>query len=342
MSSGPHSVVCSPLIRQLMRGAVVVVCSLLLCVRPALLAAASRTQTDDSGTGSLDIHDLATGLADAPGPLRADFAHAALSELILAYQREAHRARAEGQRGGSDRELLRWSRAVNGLVADLQRLADSLTAETPVAVRATDVGPVSLVVDGNPVLLSGPRSGEKTSLEQRVLQRFCRRNDCREWLREESAAGSAPVVAVEPTLWRFADAAGPVCATGDGLEFQFRNTDDLNAKREACGRVVAELNALSDALQRKIDSGTPVDWNRLAIYPAPGTPLQRVILNADGDYLLLSAPALQHSRALFRLVLPWLAAKVAGKRFNLVVLNTERLLLLPGHPPRYPLEHPSE
>jgi hypothetical protein len=311
-------------------------------MQPAPPAAASRVQADDSGSGSPDIHDLATGLADAPGPLRADFAHAALSELIQAYQRESHRARAEWQQGATDRELLRWSRAVDGLVADLQRLADNLTAETPVALRATDVGPVSLVVGGHPVLLSGPRSGEQPSLEQRVLQRFCSRNDCREWRRADSAAGTTPVVAVEPTLWRFADAAGPVCATGDGLEFQFRSTVDLNAKREACGRVVAELNAMSYALQRKIDGGTPVDWNRLAIYPASGTPLQRVVLNADGDYLLLPAPALQHSRALFRLVLPWLAAKVAGKRYNLVVLNTERLLMLPGYPPRYPLEHPQE
>jgi hypothetical protein len=115
------------------------------------------------------------------------------------------------------------------------------------------------------------------------------------------------------------------------LEFQFQNASDLNEKREACTRIVAELNTLATALNRKIGSGTAVDWNRLAIRPASGADVQHIVVNAGGDYLLMSAPSLEQSQELFRLVLPWLAAKVAGKRYNLVVLNTERLLTLPVH-----------
>jgi hypothetical protein len=133
-------------------------------------------------------------------------------------------------------------------------------------------------------------------------------------------------------LWRFGDAAGPVCASGDGLELQFQNTFDLKAKRDACSSIVAELNTLATALIQKIGSGTPVDWTHLKIRTASGAAVQHVTVNADGDYVLMSLPTLEASPELFRLVLPWLAAKVDGRRYNLVVLNTERLLMLPAHP----------
>ncbi len=308
------------------------ICVVLSCALPGRLTAGSRLAAYDSETVvSADIHGLAERLNNAPEALRAEFALAALSELIMVYQWEAERAQAEVRRGAAGKELLRWSRAVEGLVADLQRLADDLSPETPVVISAPYADTVYLVVDGNPVLLTGPRTGENAALERRVLERFCSRNDCAD-LVEEQAAQPTPAEPRSPPLWRFSDLGGPVCATGDGLEFQFANASDLQEKREACTRIVAELNTLATALKRKIDSGSVVDWNRLAIGSAAGADLQHIVLNAEGDYLLMSAPSLEQSQELFKLVLPWLAAKVAGKRYNLVVLNTERLLMMPAHP----------
>ena len=309
------------------------ICVLLLCALPGQLPAGSRLAAYDIEAASPpDIHEFAARLQTAPEPLRSEFALAALSELILAYQREAERARAEVRRGAADQDLLRWCTAVQGLVADLKRLADSLSAETPVSISTLYADTVYLIVDGNPVLLTGPRTGENAALERRVLERFCGRNDCTDLVKEEQPAESARREPEAPPLWRFSDIGGPVCATGDGLEFQFQNASGLKEKREACTRIVAELNTLASALAREIASSTPVDWNRLAIRTAFGADVQHIVLNADGDYLLMSAPSLEQSQELFSLVRPWLAAKVAGQRYNLVVLNTERLLRLPVHP----------
>jgi hypothetical protein len=306
---------------------------LVLCALPGQLAAASRLVAyDGQAAVPSDIHRLAARLTDAPEPLRADFALAALSELIVAYRWEAHRARAEIRRGQGGRDLSRWSRAVEGMVADLQRLVDNLSPETPVSVSTLYADTVYLIVDGNPVLLTGPRKHEDAALERRVLERFCGRNDCSDLMEQEQVARPAPAKSGATPLWRFGDAAGPVCASGDGLELQFQNAFELNKKREACTRIVAELNSLAMALKRKIGSGIRIDWNRLAIRPDPGANVEHIVLNADGDYLLMSVPSLEQSQKLFRLVLPWLAAKVAGTPYNLVVLNTERLLILPVEP----------
>lgn len=319
---------------MLTRGGLLIVC-LLLPGLPLQVAAASRLADYDSHASVLsaaDIHTLAAGLKDAPQALRAEFASAVLTEMILDYRQEAERARAEVRRHAADRELLRWSRAVEGLVADLQRLADSITPETPVFVSAHYEDAVYLVVDGSPVLLTGPRSSENASLEERVVQRFCSRNACADLVEEDMLARPGPAETGEPPLWRFGDAAGPACATGDGLELQFQDTSGLAGKREACSMLVAELNALAAAVKLKISTGTRIDWNRVAVRPSTGAGVQTVVLNAEGDFVLLPVPNLERSQELFRLVLPWLAAKVAGQRYNLVVLNTERLLGMPEQP----------
>lgn len=310
------------------------VCLLLSIGLPSPVPAASRVSDYAILTPApdADIHTLALSLGDAPAPLRADFALAVLSELVLVYEKEAERARTEVRQQAADRELLRWSRAVEGMVADLQSLADRLSPEAPVLVTSVDADTVYLVVDGAPVLLTGPNNREDAALEARVLQRFCGRNDCRDLLQESQFARPPRAEAEEPPVWRFGDTAGPVCATGDGLEFQFRDASSLAAKRETCSRIVAELATLAAALKLEIGNGTRIDWNRLTLRPAGGTDLQHVVLNTEGDYLLMPLPTLEDAPELFRLVLPWLAARVAGKRYNLVVLNTERLLQLPAQP----------
>jgi hypothetical protein len=93
--------------------------------------------------------------------------------------------------------------------------------------------------------------------------------------------------------------------------------------------MVAELNSLITALRTNTSDGKPVEWKYLAINPDPGTDLQRVIFNAAGDYLLLSLPSLSGAQQFFRASLPWVAARVEDRRYNLVILNAEEKLGLP-------------
>jgi hypothetical protein len=305
-----------------------------LCCASGTAAPAGELPTDSSQLRTeYSVHLLAAHLKDAPLEMRADFALAVLSELIAAYSRETVQARAALRHTGGNRDLSRWVRAVDGLILQLQGLLDALSAETPVQISERDAETVYLIVGGSPVLLNGPRTSDRAMLEQRVLERFCSRNYCDDLFEDELPHAPASATQESAPLWRFSDQGGPVCASGDGLELQFRNASDLEHKREICKRVVAELNSLITALRINISDGKPVEWNYLAIDPDPGTDLQRVIFSAAGDYLLLSLPSLSGAQRFFRASLPWVAARVEDKRYNLVILNAEDKLALPTAEP---------
>lgn len=305
----------------------------LCCVAGAAAPAGELTTQSDQLQKARNVHLLAARLKDAPLEARADFALVALSELIEAYGRESARARAELRRTGGNSDLSRWVRAVDGLVQELQGVLDAISSETPVQISGRDAGTVYLIVDGIPVVLSGPRVADRADLEQRVLDRFCSRNYCDDLFENEPAHAPSPAKPESHPLWRFSDQGGPVCATGDGLELQFRNASNLRRKREICSRVVAELNSLITALRGSISEGKPVEWEYLAIRPDPGTDLQRVVFNVDGDYLLLPLPALSAEQQFFAASLPWVAARVEDRRYNLVILNAEEKLGLPDEEP---------
>lgn len=273
---------------------------------------------------------LGERLQRAPLALRSDFALAVLSELIPVYRREAVRARSDFQRASMKADSSRWAAAVDALVREMQLLLDGLLPDTPVQVSAPDAQTLYVIVDGSPVLLTGPRVNENTLLEQRVLERFCRRNDCNDLIGDRQHEVSVAGHSESAALWRFNDPAGPVCASGDGLELQFRNDSKLQEKREACAQIIAELNVLANRLRSTIRRGKTVDWNRLVIQATSGTDLQRVVLNGEGDYVLMSLPSLQRAHTLFVQTLPWLAARVGDKRYNLVILNTDTKLGLPA------------
>jgi hypothetical protein len=277
--------------------------------------------------GSGLVQRLAAGLRDAPNEERSDFALAALEGLIDAYGREAERARVELRHGSRNGDLSRWVRGVDALVLDLQALLDALRPETPVQISTPDTRTVYLVVDGNPVLLNGPRTGEQGLLEQRVLDHFCSRNYCDDLLEGESFATAAAEAAVTaPPLWRFSDLGGPVCASGDGLELQFTDASDLGRKREVCTQLVGELHSLVSTLRTSIAGGTHIDWQRLAVIPDLYTGEQQLVMNAAGDAVALSTPHLENAPAFLRAAIPWVAARVDDRRYNLVILNAETKL----------------
>jgi hypothetical protein len=305
----------------------------LCCAAGTAAPAGESTTYDGQLRMERNVHLLAARLKDAPLEARADFALVALSEMIQAYGRETARARAELRRTGGNSDLSRWVRAVDGLIVELQGLLDAISPETPVQISGRDAGTVYLIVNGSPVLLSGPRVSDTADFEQRVLDRFCSRNYCDDLFEEEPAREPASATPESHPLWRFSDQGGPVCATGDGLEIQFRSASDLRRKREICTRVVAELNSLIAALRSSISEGKPVEWGYLAIRPDPGTNLERVVLNAGGDYVLLPLPSLSGAQQFFAASLPWVAGRVEDRRYNLVILNAEEKLGLSAAEP---------
>jgi hypothetical protein len=315
--------------RQLLRGFVL----LLACLAPPAGAAAEPAASP--------LARLALSLTGAPAPLRADLAQAALIELSDAYAREADQARADQYRDRRGRELSRWAAAIDNLAREYALLAEAVTPYTPVGLRIGPDRVIYMNVAGKPVAVSGPRPREQAALERRILARYCELNLCDTEAFAALADPTAPEHAYAAaadgeallrstphppgaaTYWSFSP-AGPVCATDDGLEFQFVSSDDLTHKRAACAAVVAELVRLADALKQQQELGASIDWEAVKIVNTADSGLQRVVYDHSGGELFLSLGTLAGVPELVALTRPWLAARARGDRHHLVILHADR------------------
>jgi hypothetical protein len=306
-----------------------------MCILPLQATMARQSGSEDiPAPPTSQINRLAMALADAPGELRADFAMTAITEMVADYKEEARRARREVRGRAGSRDLARWSFAVDAYAAELAMIADGVHADTPIGVTIGVDNTIILDIDGRPVLLSSPRVREQSAFEERVLNRFCDQHPCKELIANYQPPQLPLATTRQPEIvWNFSQQAGPTCSTSDGLEFQFRDMQNLGQKRTACASVVQELNVLATALAWHIANGAHIDWNRLVIRGSPGEAEQQVELAAGADTLHLPLPALVETPRLFELVRPWLAAKADGQpQYRLVVLNAGELMAPLLHP----------
>lgn len=312
-----------------------------------LLACLATLSTASASDTASPLARLAQSLTDAPAPLRADLAQAALLELSDAYSREAAAARADQARQTQGRDLRRWAAAIDNLAREYATLADTVTPFTPVTLRTGPDRVLYLNVAGKPIAVSGPRPREQAALERRILARYCQLNLCDpdsfaaivdptapSFISGTATQSSASmrIVPHQPhaaTYWSFSP-AGPVCATDDGLEFQFTSADDLGQKRAACTAVVAELNRLADMLKHQLSLGTHIDWASIEVRSVPGNDLQQVTLNHAGGELFLRLDTLASVPELVALTRPWLAARARGDRYHLVVPHADRHMAQAG------------
>lgn len=315
----------------------------LTCGAVLVLACLGLPSAAGADAAAAPLARLAQSLSTAPAPLRADLAQAALIELSDAYAREADAARADQARAPKGRDLRRWAAAIDTLARDYATLAETVTPSTPVTLRIGPDRVLYLNVAGTPVAVSGPRPREQAALERRILARYCQLNLCdsdafaaiADPTAPDPAAAMpgtpAPMLRIVPhqshaaTYWSFSP-AGPVCATDDGLEFQFNNAEDLGHKRAACAAVVADLNRLADALALQLSRGMRIDWEAVEVHDTPDGELQRVTLNRSGAELFLRAGALAGAPELVALSRPWLAARARGDRHHLVILHADTQL----------------
>lgn len=274
------------------------------------------------------LDQLALSLKDAPGPVRADLAYAAISELAAAYASESRLARQEMQQQPGQRKLRRWAVAVENLASELDALAQTVTTQSSVRTGFGPGNSLYLIVDDKPVVVSGPRTNDQADLEKRIVSRFCSLHPCKQLIPLPRLSDAEPVVSTQATKtrWSFSEDAGPVCSTDDGLVFQFDNTSDLRRKREACARVVAELQLLATEIIQRKKQGTRVNWKAVKIETLPLGVHHEIQLNNDGDALILYVPALAAAPDLFILLRPWLVANISGVHHRAMISDAETLL----------------
>jgi hypothetical protein len=274
------------------------------------------------------LKQLAIAVGQAPAMVRLDFAETVLAEMAAVHTEEADRALSEARYTTGDRDLARWARATAAYAGELRALAESLAGAASVDV-GIGIGPEDaayLDIDGRLVMATSPRMRRQGAFERRVVERFCNMHRCEEYISgyQPPQAVLQPV-AIRPR-WSFSQQAGPMCSTDDGLVFQFRDTSDLDRKRRACNQVVAELGALAALLATETAHGTRIDWNRLSIRSIAGGDRQTITLNGNGETAMLTLPALAKATTMFRQLRPWLAARMDGNSYRLVLLNSEQLM----------------
>ncbi len=280
------------------------------------------------------LNSLGLAIADAHPALRQDLARIALSALAEDYANEALQARMD-RRLKKQAGLARWAREVDVLANDYRRIAEGLDEHSQVAIRLGPEGTLYLNVEGRPIAVSSPRMNERGRFEQHIVDQFCALNRCVSLpgVMDTTEPQRPVTVRQAGTRWNFRQGSGPVCETDDGLQFQFRNMDNLARKRAACAETVADLEQLAQALARRLDAQARIEWEHLGIRTlADGTEV--ISLNRGGDHIKGDYPALAQRRDLFRRVRPWLAARVKGTPYPFVILNAGTLL----GPPEYPLE----
>ena len=269
---------------------------------------------------------IAVAISKEAEPVRGDFALVAISEMAAAHTAEAERARQDARAGNRGKDLMRWAAAVDGYAAELAAIGENLTPETAVDISIGPDSGVYLIIANRPVMVGTPRAREQTEFEQRIIERFCMTYRCDDFVADfEPVAARARVQGLPPS-WSFSQHSGPACSTADGLELQFQTMQDLRRKREVCTQLVAELNQLAAAIETETGAGVRTDWNRLEIRGNSNAEQQLVVLNGNGDTLQLAVPGLAAVPDFLRRSLPWLAARVKGDSYHLVLLNADTLV----------------
>jgi hypothetical protein len=265
-------------------------------------------------------------LADAPEPMRADFAVIAIAQMAEVHRAEAERARQEAPQLAKDRDPLRWAGAVDAYAAQLLAIADAISPQTTVIIKTGAANDVYLVIDGTPVMVNGPVATQQVAFEQQIIERYCTLYPCNELLAGYQAPLPPSQSDQAATHWSFSQNAGPVCSSADGLEFQFRDMENLPGYRKACAQIMAELDTLVRGIRHSRSSGVRVEWNSLAIHALSGSEHHQITLNTAGAVILAPLPGLATTPQLLTLVGPWLASRVSGNSYRLVVINADRHL----------------
>lgn len=282
---------------------------------------------------------LAATLVDADLLRRAEFARVALEELALDYAAEA--AQATDRRGGG-----RWSAQTARYADELSALATRIESASAVDIELDPSGIVNLIVDGQRVILSGPRLDDPYRYELAVLAAWCELEPCDqaqerlpptgeeppEGLAQADGVGTPgpdaqPFLVLPEGHWSFQQARGPTWVGPHGLSFAFGSAEDLRAKAKLAERLTLELLALADALRQAQAVRGALDWSAICLLAEEGG--RQGVGLGEGSRLLLPLPLLARTPALWEQVRPWLRARVEGREDSRTLHGLEPLLAAP-------------
>jgi hypothetical protein len=283
----------------------------------SLLLWACASTANESAAQESRYHRPIAALPTSAEEHRARFASIALLELAEVYIAESDLARKESEQAEDPGKLLAWSRAVERYASQLSLVLDDIALGFPVELRLNDREVSSVNVGGRVIMLAHPRADQQFVYEHSVLTQFCSTKTCEELTENEDVLEPIPMSpALVKPRWEF-DTAGPNCSYRS-VRLSFTVGGDLTRQRQLCQQLMQELEILSTELAWQQRHGVDIQWQNIKIEATPMQPEHLVLLNVQGDSLLVSLPLLYGTPGLLKAVLPYLQQRYAGDNVELI------------------------
>lgn len=236
-------------------------------------------------------------------------ARIALDEMMRIYDTELDRVERELRNNpGGSAERYTWYRGALQTRNDLGRIRQSLTEFMVIDVVAEAGGNTRLIVDGESVMIDSPRLTGKYELEEHIAEQMCEAFDCARQSGERQAQTGRQTAS--SGNWSFSDRHAPTYDYSSGVQCAFQDSMHLQLKKQACERMLAELNLLLEGLNDIRERGEFVDWQGLKILPTGGGSSHRVIIDRQGDYIELPLSGLYRLDASLGHIRDWLRARL--------------------------------
>ena len=272
---------------------------------------------------------LAATVSKAPAAERAAFARTAILTMADQYWQEVGKVRSQSHLDPKRRlKASRWSAATLEYLDGLYNTADLINEYTLVEIMPGVGDSVNLIVDGAPVVLSGPRISDPDALGQEIVKEYCRLRPCvlDRFVGHETKRSVRDVPGDARSGWSFADGAGTTFVTDDGIHFMFTSVQNRERKQKAALALTHDVRKIAAALMDVSDQGYAIDWERIRLEDSPVAGEHKLVVNRRGDYLPLRVQSLGQSTAFFRTSLSWIKARVEGRDLTLYVPRAELVL----------------
>jgi hypothetical protein len=297
----------------------------LLLLAIALLLPCSESLSGKAGN---TFSRLVQIVADSGENAQQDFAWIALAELIAAYEKVYLSSRSERPREKKSREkLISWRSGTQSYISQLHSLLDRLPGSVELQLQVEAAGPPIIVIDGNPVVISGPEIGSAMLMEKRIIDTYCAMYDCSE-LDDIAEQRSAVVTTAGRGVWNLRKFGKASYETPDGLVFTFSGISGRKLKQQICEALALELRGLASGLRDAVNAGYAVDWNSLEIQTLAGSRGHKVLFNSAGEYIRMEIPELAQLGALPSGLLAWIKQRTTEEEPTEVEIFADRLLLM--------------
>ena len=267
-------------------------------------------------------HRTAQYVQGASPQLRGEFATIALTNLADTYIAEAEIARGEARSSGSHANLRGWSLAVNHFAHQIPFLLEDIELGLPVSFFMAGGNSLAVSVADRTVILSSPRLNRQNLFEQAILEEFCSRNSCQQFVSQDAVTEPIPVssVYVRPD-WKFTT-QGAICSY-EGITVHFQRQQNLTKARLICEQFLQEVMILTNEIAWQSGLAVPIEWNELEIQQAPRRPEHIIKLNRLGDTIVASIPLIYGSPKLLGHIVPWVRKWLVDPQEAAIELDAE-------------------